>query len=329
MNVLVAGGSGYIGSVLVRKLVEQGDAVHVVDRCFLGDHVGYLDGVRLLMDDTRQAYEGWFYGIDRVVDLAGLSNDPACELDPALTVGLNFHGGVRLASMARVAGVPSYTYVSSCAVYGRPGSSFRCSEITPVSPRTEYARSKALVERAIHRLWGREGLILRLGTAYGLSPRMRFDLAPNLMALCGVQRGVVEVWGAGDQWRPFVHVSDVVRLLSDAEQLDHLREGAGSQGSALYNIGSDQSTLTAMELADIVASATGARVDVQPERGEDVRSYRPSFALLAATGFKPRVSLAEGVKQVVDAIRSGAVEAGPTSRTVDVYKDLVAAGLQW
>lgn len=300
MKILVAGGCGYIGSTLVPELLKLGHEVAVLDRQYLGRNLP--EGVDVINGDTRAVTESHFYRVDRVIDLAGLSNDPACDLSQDLTVENNFRGAIHLAATAYRAGVPRYTYVSSCAIYGDTG------EAVHPNPLTEYARAKYAVEIALQRMWrGDVQLsIPRLSTVYGLSPRMRFDLAPNLMTLHAVKRGVIEVHGEGTQWRPFVHVRDVARFL------------AGDQPGSIP-VGSNEQTMQAKTLAEKVAAVTGAQVVYRTDMPTDTRSYKPDFWPGMA-----QVSIEDGVMEIAEALRDGRLTDGPFSYTVQRYKQLRA-----
>lgn len=299
MKILVAGGCGYIGSVLVPMLIERGHDVTVLDRQYLGRNLPA--SVEVIHGDTRAATESLFYRVERVIDLAGLSNDPACDLDRDLTVENNFRGAVHLASTAYRAGVASYVYVSSCAIYGDSG------ETMLANPLTEYARAKHAVEHAVERIWSRGTCAIpRPATVYGLSPRMRFDLAPNMMSLRAARGQPIEVWGEGTQWRPFVHVRDVARFLCDTPGTDL--------------VGSNEQTMQASTLAERIAAVSGGTVVYRRDMPTDTRSYRPFFLRNGIAS----VSLEDGVREIVDAVREGRITDGPFSYTVQRYKQLRA-----
>ena len=299
MKIVVAGGCGYIGSVFVPELLKAGHAVKVIDRMFFGRNLP--PEIEVLDCDTRAVNETQFYRVDRVYDLAGLSNDPSCELDPRLTIDVNFRGAIHMARTARAAGAGEYVYVSSCAIFG---DGIGSGEDRPL---TEYARAKQAVENAIQRMWGAQCFTPRVATAYGMAPRMRFDLGPNLMALHAARTGTLEVWGSGEQWRPFVHIRDVARLLS--------------WGHVPTRIGSRESTITINDLAHRVADVTGAQVSQRSDLPTDTRSYRPNFR----DGLT-EVRLEDGVREVFEAVRDGAVTDGPETRTVGRYKQLIGEG---
>jgi nucleoside-diphosphate-sugar epimerase len=213
MHVFVAGGAGYIGSVLVPLLLERGHRVTVLDRLYFGGTLAtaqarFGEKLRVVRGDVRFIDHGLLTSVDAVVDLSGISNDPSCELEPELTRSVNVDGAKRLASAALEAGVRRYVYSSSCSVYGH-GEGLGLTETSARHPVSLYARAKAEVEDFL--LAGGKGMevcILRLATVFGLSPRMRFDLAINVMTKNAYVGRRIMVDGGGRQWRPFVHVRD-------------------------------------------------------------------------------------------------------------------------
>src|SRR3984957_1729023 len=226
MHVLVAGGAGYIGSVLVPLLLEKGHRVTVLDRLYFGDTLApaqarFGGALRVVRGDVRTFDAALLQGVDGVVDLSGISNDPSCELEPELTRNVNVDGAKRLASAAFEQGVRRYVFSSSCSVYGH-GEGLGLTEQSPRHPVSLYARAKAEVEDFLLAPKGMEVCALRLATVFGLSPRMRFDLAINVMTKNAYVGRRITVDGGGRQWRPFVHVRDVARafelgMTSDAK----------------------------------------------------------------------------------------------------------------
>ena len=251
MHVLVAGGAGYIGSVFVPLLLEQGHRVTVLDRMYFGDTLTrarerFGEKLRIGRADVRGFDRSLLMSVDAVVDLSGISNDPSCELEPDLTRNVNVDGAKRLAVAAREHGVRRYVFSSSCSVYGH-GEGLGLTETSARHPVSLYARAKAEVEDFLLDL-GKSSrgemdvTCLRLATVFGLSPRMRFDLAVNVMTKNAYVHRRITVDGGGRQWRPFVHVRDVARafelgLTADASKLS----------GEVFNVGSDASNLQILE----------------------------------------------------------------------------------
>jgi dTDP-4-amino-4,6-dideoxygalactose transaminase/nucleoside-diphosphate-sugar epimerase len=307
-HVLVTGGAGYLGSRLSRDLLEAGFKVRCFDRLYFG-----RESVADLLETERfeliegnithlDRYPELFDGISAVVHLAGLANDPSCDLDPEMTELVNTRASVDLAQRARRAGVERFVFASSCSVYGA-ASEVLVDETSRPMPVSLYARSKLHVEEEIRPMAGAGfvPVILRLGTLFGLSPRMRFDLAINLMSLHAVTRGKIFVLGGGRQWRPFLHVSDATRCV-----LDCLEAPADDVAGQILNVGSSRETYQIVALAELAKSVQPETViEVAPE-DEDRRSYNVSFdKLKKVLGREPSITAHQGFVEVTQALRGG------------------------
>src|SRR5438309_10930893 len=238
-KVLVAGAGGYIGVPLCKKLLERGHSLIALDRFFFGkdrvDGIALSDRATVIAEDIRDFDPEILSGVEIVVDLAGLSNDASAEIDPELTRSINCGGGMRLARLAKEAGVRRYVYSSSASVYGH-GVRERLTENDECRPQSLYAGSKLRVEEALEKLAGPEfeTVIFRNSTVFGLAPRMRFDLAVNIMTLRAWKERVVYVMGGGKQWRPFIHIDDVVRVL-----VQGLEAPADIVSGEIFNVGDE------------------------------------------------------------------------------------------
>lgn len=325
-SVLVTGGGGYIGSVLVETLLNAGHTVTVLDRFFFGREA--LDGVaghprlRIVQDDIRWCPPEVLDGVEVVMDLAALSNDPAGELDPERTLEINHQGRVRIARIARDRGAARYILASSCSIYGFH-EGVVLDETSPPNPLTTYAQANLLAEQDTLPLVG-DGFavtVLRQATVYGLSPRMRFDLAINGMVLGLHKNGKIPVLRDGTQWRPFVHVRDTARAFLLA--MDAPVERISGQ---IFNIGSDDQNVQILPLAETVARAVGRDGATEWYGLPDHRSYRVSFQkALGVLGFMPEWTPEQGAQEVMAALEEGRVADGPRTLTVAWYKAL----LEW
>jgi nucleoside-diphosphate-sugar epimerase len=308
MHVFVAGGAGYIGSVFVPLLLEQGHRVTVLDRLYFGDTLGsaqsrFGDKLRVVRGDVRAFDRALLAGVDAVVDLSGISNDPSCELEPELTRNVNVDGARRLASAALEQGVRRYVYSSSCSVYGH-GEGLGLTETSPRHPVSLYARAKADVEDFLLGSRGMEVCVLRLATVFGLSPRMRFDLAINVMTKNAYVGRRITVDGGGRQWRPFVHVRDVARAFELA-----LTSDASKVAGQVFNVGSDASNVQILNLAFRVRDAVPGTEVVHAPTDPDLRDYNVSFEKAhRVLAFSAEKGVDDGIREVLGALREGAVD---------------------
>lgn len=300
-RVLVTGDRGYLGAVMAPLLARAGHAVVGVDVDFYrGCDLASLSTDYERIDlDIRDLTRGHLVGFDAVVHLAALSNDPIGNLNQDWTSRINHTASVRLARLAREAGVERFLFSSSCIMYGLASEAVATEE-SPLDPQTEYARSKVLAEREISDLASDEfsPVFLRNGTVYGLSPRMRFDTVLNDLVASAFTTGRVAVLSDGKPWRPVVHVEDVARAF--AMVLEAPRARVHNQA---FNTGADDLNYQVLDLARIAAkSVKSARLEVLGSPDADQRTYRASFAKFAATfpDFTFRWNAETGAAQLVD-----------------------------
>ena len=320
MNILVTGGGGYIGSTLVPLLLDAGHAVCVLDRFFFGvERLPVHPRLRLVREDIRWTISEHFEGVDVVVDLAALSNDPSGELDPEVTRQINHRARVRNARLARDCGVARYVLPSSCSVYGAQAPDVIVDETSPLSPLTTYAQANAAAEEGALALAGPDFcvVVLRQATVYGYSPRMRFDLAINGMTYGAWKDGRLPVMRDGTQWRPMLHVGDAARAI--AFMLDAPADRVNGE---IINIGSGDNNYQIGPLAEFVAENVQRDVTVEWYGDADLRSYRVSFDRLAALGFSTKFDAADGVQEVVAALEDGRTDRTIDTITLDWYQQL-------
>jgi nucleoside-diphosphate-sugar epimerase len=277
MRVLVAGADGYIGAVLGPWLVERGFDVVGIDCGFYRDGWLYND-VRprplTFTKDIRQITSKDVEGFDAVVHLAELSNDPLGELNERTTYQINHHGSVRLARACKQAGVPRFVYTSSCSVYGAAEDGGERNEQSASNPQTAYARCKVLVERDVGGLADSQfsPVFLRNATAFGASPRMRFDIVLNNLAGFAWTTKEIRMTSDGTPWRPLVHVEDICQAVILA--LEAPREAVHNE---IFNVGGGEQNYRIREIAAIVGQVfDGCAVTLGQPSGDN-RSYRTSF----------------------------------------------------
>ena len=324
MRVLVTGGAGYIGSVLSRILVEKGYDVSCLDRFFFGKEAleNVSGDVNLIKDDIRWFDPEILRGIDAVFDLASLSNDPSGELDPQKTLEINYGGRVRVATLSKKYKVSTYVLASTCSVYGFQEGTL--NEESRLNPLTTYAKANMMAERETLPLADKSFTVtaLRQATVYGLSHRMRFDLAINGMVLGFFKNGKIPIMRDGKQWRPFVHVKDTSKAF--ARVLESDKEMVNGQ---ILNVGDNEQNLQILDLAKKVAESMHLPFNFEWYGSPDMRSYRVSFdKIKEQLGYKTDYTPKEGAREVFDALKEGRLNSDdPRTITVKWYKHLLEA----
>lgn len=304
MRVLVTGHRGYIGAALTPMLLERGHEVMGLDSDLYRacDFAGSPVQTPTLQKDVRDADPDDVAGFEAIIHLAGLSNDPLGDFRPALTEETNFMASVHLARLAKRAGVARFLYASSCSNYGASGDAFldEGAEFRPVTP---YGLSKVNVERAVAPMADEafSPTFLRASTAYGLSPRLRFDLVVNNLTAWAFTTGQVYLKSDGSPWRPIVHVEDIARAYIAVLEAD--RDLVHNEA---FNVGLTTENYQIREIAEIVRQTVpNSRVEFAPDAGPDTRCYRVDCNYIARRlrNFKPQWTARRGVEQLYDAYR--------------------------
>jgi nucleoside-diphosphate-sugar epimerase len=299
MNVLITGADGYIGAVLGPFLMERGHNVAGLDSGFYRNGWLFDDSRRrpaVMTKDIRQIDAADVVDFDAIVHLAELSNDPLGEHDQRLTYDINHRGSVELARTAKAAGVRRFVYTSSCSVYGAGSDEFKTEDSAP-NPQTAYARCKVMVERDVRAIADDcfTPVFLRNATAYGASPRMRFDIVLNNLAGFAWTTGEIKMTSDGTPWRPLVHVNDICEAILLA--LEAPREAVHNQ---IFNVGSNEQNYRIRDIGEIIAATFPGCVVTYGPKSPDNRSYRVSFDKIRRhlPGFRCRWTAERGAAEL-------------------------------
>ncbi len=325
-RILVTGGAGYLGTVICRKLLERGYEVRAFDRLLFGEepvkHLQDMEGFELVKGDITRLEEhpDLFDGIDGVIHLAGLANDPSCDLRPEMTERVNYRASMDLAHRAKEKGIKPYIFASSCSVYGAGVGELK--ETSPLRPVSLYAEVKVRTERDLNAMADDSffPVHMRQATLFGLSSRMRFDLAVNVMVLHGTTNKKIYVLGGGKQWRPFLHIED------SADAFIAALERAQDISGEAVNIGTNRLNYQICDLAALIQShLPGVDLEVAPGDA-DRRTYHVNFdKMMDILGVEPSWTVEESVKEIHEALVGGQIADPQSSRyyNIKLLKELV------
>jgi nucleoside-diphosphate-sugar epimerase len=332
MRVLVTGNNGYIGTVLCPMLLERGHEVVGLDtdlyeQCTFSGDMPDIETIRM---DVRDVRKHDIEGLDAIIHLAGLSNDPLGDYRPQLTEDINEKASIRLALIAKEAGVKRFLFASSCSNYGAAGTDF-LTEKAQFNPVTPYGFSKVRVEVALSQMADADftPTYIRASTAYGVSPRLRFDLVTNNLTAWAFTTGRVYLKSDGTPWRPIVHIEDIslayIAALHAPRDLVH---------NEAFNVGTTTENYQMREIAEIVKDVVpGCDIDYAPDAGPDKRCYRVDCNKIACTlhEFKPQWTARRGIAQLYEEYKRVGLTLeefeGPKFMRIAHVKHLVAEGL--
>lgn len=332
MRVLVTGDRGYIGAVMVPLLTQAGHTVTGVDSdWFEQSAFSELQGrIVSRKKDVRDLKPSDLEGLDAVVHLAGLSNDPLGDLNPSLTYEINHAASVQLAKLAKQAGVPRFLFSSSCSTYGAASPEELLDEQAEFRPVTPYGRSKVLVEQDVAKLADSNfsPTFLRNATAYGMSPRLRFDLVLNNLVAWALTTKRIYIKSDGTPWRPIVHIEDISRafiaVLNAPREVIHCEA---------FNVGQTEENYQIRDLAEIVRETVpGCLVEYAQGGSPDTRCYRVDFSKInrLLPEFKPRWDARKGAKQLYDTLRIAELRLedfeGPRYKRIAHLQALLSSG---
>jgi nucleoside-diphosphate-sugar epimerase len=331
MKILLTGSRGYIGTVMAPFLLDAGhDVVGIDTDLYRRSAFGpWRESIRTIRKDVREIQAPDLRGFEAVIHLAALSNDPLGDLNPQLTYQINHLASVRLAELAKAAGVQRFAFASSCSNYGAAGDA-PVDEEAGLNPVTAYGESKVRVERDVSRLADDSfsPTFLRCATAYGVSPRLRFDIVLNNLVAWAFTSGKVFLKSDGTPWRPIVHIEDISRAFLAV--LSAPREAVHAQA---FNVGRNDQNYRIREIAEIVKETVpGCEIAFARDAGPDKRNYRADFSKIARVlpGFQAKWDARSGARQLYQAYQAVGLKLddfeGPRYRRIDQIKELMAMG---
>jgi nucleoside-diphosphate-sugar epimerase len=309
MKIIVLGGCGYVGSVLVKKLLKKNYKIFVVDTQWFGNYLGTHKNLKILKCDIRNLKNISFKGYEKIIHLANIANDPMAELNPNLSWEVNVLTTYELITKSIRDGVKHFIYSSSGSVYGVKKEKKVTEELSPM-PISIYNKTKMIAERILLSFKDQIKInIIRPATVCGLSPRMRFDLTVNLLTMQALRKRVITVFG-GSQKRPNIHVEDLTDIFI------HFLNNKSN--SIFYNAGFEN--LSVLQIAKIVKKNVPCKIIIK--KSNDIRSYNLDSSKLLKTGFEPKLKINDAIKQIMEAFAKNKISLKDQWQSVSWLKKI-------
>ncbi len=308
-KILVTGGCGYKGSILVPKLLDKGYYVVCLDTQWFGSYLEKRENLEIIKSDIRNIDSLNLENVDSIIHLANVANDPAVELNPAMSWEINVLAGQQLIDKAVRENVKHFIFASSGSVYGVK-SEDRVTEELSLVPISTYNKTKMVAERVFMSYSDKLKVhCIRPATVCGISPRMRLDVAVNLLTFQALSRNQITVLG-GSQVRPNIHIDDITDLYL------HLLSNMHSIPSGFYNAGFEN--ISILDIAEMIKTKTDCEINI--EKSNDPRSYRQDSSKILETGFVPKKKVANAIDEIIDAYKNKILKDTAQSHTVDWMK---------
>ncbi|MDA7916519.1 SDR family oxidoreductase [Verrucomicrobia bacterium] len=315
MKILLTGGCGYTGTVLTNRLLDDGHVVDVLDAQWFGNHLSDHENLTVLNQDVRDTDKISLEGVDVVLHLANVANDPSVDLEPTLSWEINVLSTMRLADKAVRSGVKQFIFASSGSVYGVKDED-QVTEDLELIPISVYNKTKMVAERVLLSYSDKMQVhSIRPATVCGTSPRMRLDVAVNLLTMAALDKGEITVLG-GDQTRPNIHIDDLIDVYTHFIANPDIASGN-------YNAGFEN--ISILDIAELVKTKVEANVVIKPSN--DPRSYRLNSDKLLATGFSPKRSVGLAIDEIAAGYRAGVIKDDVSCYNVRKMKELILQNL--
>ncbi|WP_042471136.1 NAD-dependent epimerase/dehydratase family protein [Bacillus ndiopicus] len=321
MKILVTGAGGYIGTVLVPKLIENGHEVVAVDYYYFGEEkLDLHEKLTKVKLDVRHFDVNLLQGVDVVIDLVAISNDPSGEAFKEITYEVNYRARVKIAEYSRKLGVSRYILPSSCSIYGFHEDEILLDENSPINPLTTYAKANRMAEQEILELASEDFCvtIMRQATIYGVSKRMRFDLAVNAMVYEIWKNGKLPLMRDGKQWRPFLHIEDTTDCMMYLMNTEKQKING-----EIFNIGSNEENYQIIEVANVIKNTVNPESIIEWYGDPDHRSYKVDFSKIKRMiGWAPKRTIATGAKEILEKLEKNEINKTEDTITLNWYKKI-------